>query len=312
MADRELSSAGHKLGQLVGDWFEEHFVLPLLQKVADHLGLYLDHRFRVRAGRGSEKIHWQDEDGNAVDYDFVMELDGSDDKLGIPVAFFESFWRRGKRHSKDKARDDSGKLLPMREVYPTARFLGIVAGGDFTNPARLLVQSRQIDLFYVPKAKIVSAFEKHGLQIDYPDRLSEAKKAEIAGAFEGRITADLKRDVAGALQSLVGEPTLLGYVDRVRAALGALPQEIRFVAQRQSSPAVFETIADATAFLAAPKFDFAAVVENYIYEITYSDGTEFQRPVETFEDLCELHKQIERLTQHVTNLSKTRADRSPL
>jgi hypothetical protein len=53
----------------------------------------------------------------------------------------------------------------MRDVHPTARFLGIVAGGDFTAPARALVQHRQIDLFYIPKAKIVAAFEHHGMQI---------------------------------------------------------------------------------------------------------------------------------------------------
>jgi len=144
------ASAGHKLGQLVGDWFEEHFVLPLLTDVADGLHLYLDHRFRARPARG-EKILWNDEEDNSVDYDFVMELDGSDEAIGVPVAFFECFWRRGSRHSKDKARDDSGKLAPMSFVHPTARFLGIVAAGDFTQPARQLVLSRGIDLFYIPK-----------------------------------------------------------------------------------------------------------------------------------------------------------------
>ena len=118
MADKEHASAGHKLGQLVGDWFEQYFVLPLLQKVAAALKVYLDHRFRSRTARG-DSLTWKDADGNEVDYDFVMELDGTEEALGIPVAFFECFWRRGSRHSKDKARDDSGKLLPMREVYPT-------------------------------------------------------------------------------------------------------------------------------------------------------------------------------------------------
>ena len=102
--DNELSSAGHKLGQLVGDWLEEHFVLPLLRKAADRLKLFLDHRFRKRKARASDKIIWRDEEGNEVAYDFVMELDGTDERLGIPVAFFECFWRRGARHSKDKVR----------------------------------------------------------------------------------------------------------------------------------------------------------------------------------------------------------------
>ncbi|MDW8265314.1 MAG: hypothetical protein RMJ52_08270 [Gemmataceae bacterium] len=302
MADREHASAGHKLGQLVGDWFEEFFVLPLLRRVADHLKLYLDCRFCTRKARESDKIIWKDVEGNEVDYDFVMELDGSDEKLGIPVAFFECFWRRGKRHSKDKARDDTGKLLPMRDVYPTARFLGIVAGGDFTAPARALVQNRQIDLFYVPKAKIVSAFEKNGLQIDYPDRLPEPEKAKLADAFESGLTPTKKDEAAATLRQLIGEVSLDTYVDRVRAALGALPQEIRIIAQRESKPQVFDTIKEATSFLEDPKFDFSTLVENFVNEITYTDGTEFERMLDTIDEVKALHSPIECLATHMRSL----------
>ena len=56
------ASAGHKLGQLVGDWFEEYFVFPLLTHVAEGLRLYLDYRFQSRSARG-EKILWADEEG---------------------------------------------------------------------------------------------------------------------------------------------------------------------------------------------------------------------------------------------------------
>src|SRR5437660_10858185 len=128
-----------------------------------------------------------------------MELDGYDKKIGIPVAFLECFWRRGKRDSTDKARDDSGKLMPMRDTYPTARFLGIVAGGDFTGPASALVQSRQIDLFCVPKAKIISAFQTHGVAIDYPDRTPEEKKVQLVAAFDSKVVPDLKPKIARAL-----------------------------------------------------------------------------------------------------------------
>jgi len=169
------ASSGHKLDQLIGNWYEEYFVLPLLKKVGRSLELFVDSRFvnrKVREG----KIIWDDLDGNSVDYDYVLELGGSDNHLGIPVAFIECFWRRGTRHSKDKARDDSGKLMPMRETYPTARFLGIVSAGDFTKPARELVRSRDIDLFYVPKEKIVNAFDSCGLIMDYPDKLPEDEK----------------------------------------------------------------------------------------------------------------------------------------
>jgi hypothetical protein len=302
--DEDLASSGHSLGQKVGDWLEECFVLPLLTQVAGHLKLFLDHRFLARKARDGEKITWKDEDDNEVDYDFVMELDGTDDHIGIPVAFFECFWRRGKRHSKDKARDDSGKLMPMRDTYPTARFLGIIAGGDFTGPASTLVQSRRIDLFCVPKAKIISAFEKNGVNIDYPDRTSEQKKAQLVEAFDRSMTPLVKPKIAQTLTGLVGETSINTYVDRVRAALGALPQELRFIMQRRSQPVVFESIPEATEFLRNPDFDFDSPTENFIYEITYSDGYEFERPVNSLEDLRKLHLDIDRLAQHITSLTR--------
>lgn len=295
------ASAGHRLGQLVGDWFEEYFVLPLLESVSAKLRLYLDHRFRARPVRG-DRIVWIDDEGNTVDYDFVMELNGTDDQLGIPVAFFECFWRRGSRHSKDKARDDSGKLLPMRSVHPTARFLGIVAAGDFTNPARLLVRSRDIDLFYTPKVKVVTAFSNLGMQVDYPDKSTEKTKQKLATKFASQLTASMKRKAASELRKLIGDASIRSYVDRVRGAMGALPQEIRVKARRDSSPRIFETIPDATNFIASPNFDFSDPSETFVYEITYTDGTEFERVADTLDDLRSLHGELEVLAAHMDML----------
>lgn len=295
------ASAGHQLGQLVGDWFEDYFTSPLLMKVAKSLRLYLDHRRQARSCRG-DKVLWRDEDDNAVAYDFVMELDGTDDGFGVPVAFFETFWRRGSRHSKDKARDDSGKLMPMKETYPTAQFAGIVAGGDFTKPAVQLVKSRGIDLLLVPKAKVVAAFGAYGLQIDYPDKVAETQKVQLVTAFQAGFDAVAKDRVADELRSMVGEASLDSYVARVKGALGSLPQEIRIAARRTASPASFESIEEATAFLHDPRFDFGGAIEDYLYEITFADGREFERSVSTLAELQNLHSQTERLAQHVASL----------
>ncbi|MCC6125907.1 MAG: hypothetical protein IT426_13155 [Pirellulales bacterium] len=297
----ENASAGHKLGQSIGDWFEECFVLPLLQQVAEKLRLYLDHRFRTRKARG-EKILWKDEEGNIVDYDFVMELEGSEDEIGIPVAFFECFWRRGSRHSKDKARDDSGKLAPMKLVHPTARFLGIIAAGDFTQPARQLILSRDIDLFYVPKEKVIAAFSALKMQMDYPDRASEAEKQDLAQRFLQSLTEKMRSKAAGKLRNLLGKAAINTYLDRVRAVLGATPQEIRFLARHYSAPRIFATISAASAFLKKPDFDFRNPTETYVYQITYSNGTEFERVVDSLDYLRQLHEQAEKLASHIASL----------
>lgn len=300
MANNNASS-GHKLGQLVGDWFEEYFVFPLLKSVGDKLDLFVDSRFIKRTTRPG-KIIWNDIDGNSVDYDAVLEIGGSEDQRGIPVAFIECFWRRGSRHSKDKARDDSGKLLPMKDTYPTARFLGIISAGDFTKPARDLVITRGIDLFYIPKAKIVQAFEECDLIVDYPDKLPEAKKSELASNFERSFTTDKKIEVQYKLYDLIGAAAINGYVDRVRSTLSALPQEIRFILRHNSQPISFESVKEASTFLENPIFQMDSPIEAYIYEITYTDGSEFTKEVSTIQELKSLHEQIQCLEKHMRKI----------
>lgn len=301
--ENERASSGHKLGQLIGDWYEKYFVLPLLKAAADSLELYVDSRFIERTCRDSDKIIWNDIDGNSVDFDYVLELDGTDVTVGIPVAFIECFWRRGARHSKDKARDDSGKLMPMRDTYPTARFLGIVSAGDFTTPARDLVKSRGIDLFYVPKDKIIESFSSCGLTIDYPDKTAESEKLSIVMAFEESFCDYKKQQVSSALMNLVGSASIKSYVSRLNSHLSALPQEIRFILRHDSMPIIFESIHSASEFLIHPNFNMSDPVESYVYQITYSDGTEFSKAVESIELLQDLHKQITLLAEHMNKLS---------
>jgi hypothetical protein len=303
LEDGARASSGHKLGQLVGDWFQDDFVRPILAEVAERLGLYLDHRLRSRSARG-DKILWEDEYKNFVDYDFVLELGGSDEKLGVPVAFLECFWRRGSRHSKDKARDDSGKLMPMRYNYPTARFLGIVASGDFTKPAMQLIKSREIDLFYVPKAKVVESLAEVGNGMDYLDSAPETSKRGVADAFESAMTPPVRSEAASKLRNLMTETVIQGYVDRVRSSLSALPQEIRISGLRRSSPVLFETPSAAAEFLSAqePSFSYDHATTEYLYEVTYSDGVEFSKAVASMPLLRDLNDQMKLLADHMGSL----------
>lgn len=299
--NNELSSAGHRLGQIVGDWYEQYFALPLLQKIATDLGLYLDSRFTRRSCR-KDKILWRDEEGNSVDYDFVMELDGTDKKLGTPVAFFETFWRRGARHSKDKARDDSGKLLPMKSTYPTARVLSIVSAGDFTGPAREFVQSKGVELFYVPKIHIVEAWKAHGVEIDYPDKSTEQEKLKLAHDAEQVISANqnIYCDVAGTLESITGISGMMrSFEKKITARLGATPLEYRIIVAKKSDPLSFHTHKEVDDFL---KQDIACPELPYIlfsYEVVFGDGDSFQRESLTLDELKKRHSELKKLIIHM-------------
>ena len=299
----ELASSGHLLGQLIGDWWERYVLLPMLQAIAIELDMFADNRYIKRTCRG-DKIHWKDYDGNVVDYDFVLEINGTTAQKGTPVAFMESFWRRGARHSKDKARDDTNKLLPMRETYPSARFLAIAASGEFTEPARDYVKSLGVALFFVPKSKIVEAFALAGFNIDYSDRATERTKNEIARIFQEKLDTEQASFVALKLREIVGEGAFTGFIHTVVSSLSAQPVEIEIRQATLSESAVFQNIVDASQFLLDPTFEHKGTEAGYTYKVTYSDGSEFYRDVATLKALQHLNGQLLELLNHMDAVSK--------
>ena len=297
-------SAGHKLGQIVGDWWEQHVVLPLLQDVAAKLGLFLDNRFIERTCRKG-KILWPDADRNNVDYDFVLELGGTTAKKGVPVAFLESFWRGGARHSKDKARDDTNKLLPMRSTYPTARFLAIAACGEFTEPAREYVRTREVELFYISKANIVRTFEECGLKIDYPDNMAEKDKLGLVNRLEESLTVDTKQAAFEELQQIVGNGSFRAFQDKISSSLSAMPQEIRLFVLTKTGPKVFDSTEKVRNFLSSD-IDWSALGDakrEYVYDVIYTDGSEFTLTASDIVELRTLHEQVETLQRHMSKLA---------
>ena len=158
-------------------------------------------------------------------------------------------------------------------------------------------------MFYVPKDKVVEAFETNGLTVDYSDKLGEADKSEFVARFESEYGDHVARDVANTLISLVGEATVNSYVSRVRAALSALPQQIRFISRMESDPVVFEDVNEATEFLNSPTFPNTTTSVCYVYQITYSDGTEFEQVASSLDQLRMYHSMTTRLTEHIKVLN---------
>ncbi|WP_404439149.1 hypothetical protein [Stutzerimonas chloritidismutans] len=313
MTGTARSSSGHKLGQLVGDWFEEKISYHLLDQVAKELNLFLDSRFKARACRRGKKILWNDLDGNRVDYDFVLELGGNETQKGIPLAFFETFWRRGARHSKDKARDDSGKLGPMRNTYPTARVLGIIAAGDFTHPAQELVRSRGIDLFYIPKKKICEAWASAGINIDYLDNANEMDKALIANHAEAHLSAHLKEKIKQDLLASVGASVFDSYIQRIIAGLAALPMEFHITSFLIGEPVIFTSAEEALNFLKADHRPESAKMNRlFNYQVVFSDGAIFDRSELPPSTAIELHEAVCKVGDYFAKYYEAKKCRQPL
>jgi len=94
-------SPAHKWGQIIGDFLEFTFDKEL-SKFAKKHKLFLDQKGERKARKG-KKVSWIDSFGNAHDLDFVLERNGTKEKIGAPVAFIESAWRRYTKHSRNKA-----------------------------------------------------------------------------------------------------------------------------------------------------------------------------------------------------------------
>lgn len=156
-------SPSHKFGQQLGKLLEDivlyDILKPRLQQFTQVKNYYLDWQ-RSRPTRSGKKVTWNDKYGNKHDLDFVIEVDGTDNKLGRPVAFIESAWRRYTKHSRNKAQEIQGAILPIIELHHlSAPFYGVVLAGDFTKPALEQLKNNGFAVIYIPYKGVVSAFQ---------------------------------------------------------------------------------------------------------------------------------------------------------
>lgn len=161
-------SPTHKFGQIIGDLLEEA-IEPHLRKFADDHGLYLDKK-GSRPARKGKKVTWIDAFGNAHDLDFVLERGGSAGKIGIPVAFIETAWRRYTKHSRNKAQEIQGAIQPLVIAnQDAAPFIGVVLAGDFTEGSLNQLTSLGFKVLYFPYEDVVEAFARVGIDANFDE-----------------------------------------------------------------------------------------------------------------------------------------------
>lgn len=183
-------SPSHRLGQIIGDFLEE-LALPLLEEYCRRHGrgtgeksLYLD-RKGPRSVRSGRKLTWHDKYGNAHDLDFVIERGGTPDKTGHPVAFIEAAWRRYTKHSKNKAQEIQGAVIPIAEKYAwDSPFMGAFLAGVFTEPAIEQMESAGFTVSLFPYDTIVKAFSTSGVDISFDEHTTDEHFAEIVTELE--------------------------------------------------------------------------------------------------------------------------------
>lgn len=165
-------SLAHKFGQIIGELLELA-IQPQLEKFARKHKLFLDKKGE-REARTGKKVSWTDGKGNKHDLDFVLERNGSINHQGIPVAFIECAWRRYTKHSRNKAQEIQGAIIPLTEKYKNSSpFAGVVLAGEFTAGSLNQLQSLGFGVLYFSYDTVIKAFAKFGIHAAFSESTSE-------------------------------------------------------------------------------------------------------------------------------------------
>ncbi len=174
-------SPAHAIGEQIGFLLEEA-TRKFIQKIIPMNEFYVDYR-HTRAARGNTKeVILQDVQGNKHKLDIVIERGGSETSYGVPWAFIEVAWRRYVKHSKAKAQEISGAIVPLARKYcENVPFQGAVLAGEFTEPARKQLESEGFNVLYIPHDKILEAYKcALGLRINWEENTPEDKLETLA------------------------------------------------------------------------------------------------------------------------------------
>ena len=185
---------GHRLGQIIGDTLELA-IGPPLRNFADQHGLYLDTRGE-RSARPGKKVTWKDDLGNTHDLDHVLERGGTDHQLGIPVAFIETAWRRYTKHSRNKAQEIQGAVLPLLTSWAQVKpFAGVVLAGVWTQGSLTQLRSNGFSILHIRYETMIDIFRKWGIEIFYEEASSDSYLQEQINRWDK--LSDKERDDLG-------------------------------------------------------------------------------------------------------------------
>jgi hypothetical protein len=202
------TSPAHRFGQIIGDLLEE-IMTPQLQSFCDERGLFLDKKGIRGQARGGKKVAWLDKYGNSHDLDFVIEKGGNAAVRGRPLAFIEAAWRRYTKHSRNKAQEIQGALLPIAEKYGWDKpFLGVVLAGVFTNGSLTQMRTSGFEVALFPYESIVVAFSSVGIDARFdeetPDSVFQHSIDQISGLTPQK-RDELKKQLVNSNQILCWE-----------------------------------------------------------------------------------------------------------
>lgn len=260
---------GHKFGQCLGEYCQAALA-PLLEEFAAKNGLYLD-RQGQRAARKGKKVKWLDGYGNSHDLDFVLERGGSAEKVGVPVAFIESAWRRYTKHSRNKAQEIQGAVMPVRDKhYFAAPFMGCFLVGEYTAGARGQLSSLGFHLLHFDYQTIVEAFSTVRIDASFDETTSDQEFDAKQRKWD-RLSKQRKERVWQRLLEL-NAAGVKQFMTALEASVRRSISEVRILPFHGNAFSC-NSVADAIAFVAQYAETAAcAPLVKYEVQIRYSNG----------------------------------------
>lgn len=267
-------SPSHRFGQIIGEVVESA-IQPPLEAIAKEHRLYLDAKRPRKARGGKRKVAWVDGKGNTHDLDYVFEAGGTEEVIGAPKAFVEIAWRRYTKHSRNKAQEIQGAILPLAERYSDSRpLLGVVLAGVFTKGSLDQLRSHGFTVLYFPYESVVAAFTAVGIDAAFDEATPDKEVGRKVRQYE-KLTAKQRERIAVFLRDRQKAD-----LDGFTAALGvALTRKIEsvYVLPLHGLPRTLADIAKAIAFIEA--FDESkpdTPFTRYEVGVRYSNGDEIR------------------------------------
>ena len=286
-------SPAHKLGQIIGDELEAVIRSPL-REMAEEFELYLDYKHARPARGGKRKVAWQDSYGNVHDLDYVLEENGSEEKQGRPRAFIEIAWRRYTKHSRNKAQEIQGAVLPLAETYSQhSPFLGAVLAGDFTESSQDQLRSHGFHIAYVTYEMIVHAFRNAGIDVSSEQGTTRAALNRKVRVYD-RLTSSEREKLRNELRASCAAE-LAPFFDALRNSLGRRITRIVMLALSGTS-VQFDNVESAIRFV--DRYDESTpptAFDHYELNVRYSNGRDVQGSFPNKQDCIDFLRLLHRV-----------------
>ena len=262
-------SYAHRLGQIIGESLE-NALEPFLRDFAETHGLYFDKK-EFRAARSGTKLTWIDVNNNKHDLDFVFEKDGTPEHTGKPAAFIECAWRRYTKHSRNKAQEIQGAIMPLFEKYKKDNpFIGVILAGVFTDNSLKQLQSLGFTILYFPYEMIVNAFRVMGIDVYFEENTTEeyfAKQIDLLEKLNGTQKEKIYKKIT--------EQNLFAINKFMTSLQLKLDRKIAkvHICMMYGKQYIFDSIEKAKEFIVNVKInDISPEFNKYEAEIQYSNG----------------------------------------